>query len=359
MSYPYGDPDMARLPAFVRVLFGTVRLGRWSDVEVRIFTFALLVMPLLFLAWLWPVSGGWLEAVVLTALAFVGLFAIVWTHEMGHVLAGRHFGIWTPLITLSPLGGLAHMGAPARSPRQEILISLAGPAVHLVWLAVCWPLRWLLPYGTVSVPGFNVDPVGYTLDLLITTNFQLCWFNLLPFFPLDGGRVFRAALAHVLHPNRATLIATTVGLVGGGALIVYGLSSRSIYGTISVFLGFRNIQACLQERRAARQVLVYGDSHGESREVWQSDPDAWKTGQSIFRDAGSREPARRPRAGWLARWRARRAEASAAKRRAADQAFERELDQVLARLHEVGMGQLSAQERKVLQRAAERRRGAG
>lgn len=353
LSYSYRDPYDSPLVRLFLWLSRSFRVGRFFGVEVRLYWIAAVLVPLMFLAWFAKYVGNGLELLVLVTVAFVNLFVIVWSHEMGHILAGRWYGIRTPLITLSPLGGVAHMGAPATTPKAEAVIALAGPAVHLVWLAVCWPLSWLLPWGTVHVPGWRNDPVALTLSLLVETNLGLLVFNLLPFFPLDGGRVFRALLSFRVHPNRATMIATAVGIAGGAGLALYGLFTQSISGSILFFIGLAIVQAALNERRAARHVLIYRPHGNVQREVWESDPDAWRQGSPGF--AG--EPvARRP--GWFARLWARRAAAKAARRHAQEQAFEQELDRVLQRLHEVGMTQLTKGERKVLEDAAARRRGA-
>jgi Zn-dependent protease len=342
---PYRD-DGSPLPWLLQALVASFRLGRLFGVEVQVYWIAVVLMPLLFLQWFAPITSGTFECLLLTAFAFASLYLVVWTHEMGHIMAGWRYRIHTPRITLSPLGGVAHMGASAPGPRAEVWISLAGPATHLAWLAVCWPLSLLCPWGTLRIEGFATDPLALALHLLVRTNQSLLLFNLLPLFPMDGGRVLRALLSMRLHPNRATLIATAIGIAGAIGFIVYGLATHGAYGTILVFIGIANLQSALAERTAARHTLVY---ESPPAEPWRMDPDAWRHGAG-----GASE-----RRGWLARLGARRAQAKADRQNKASLAEEAELDQVLKRVHEVGITQLSPKERKVLQRAAERRRGTG
>src|SRR5262249_15241823 len=147
---------------------------------------------------------------------------------------------------------------------------------------------------------------------LYTTNLTLMIFNLLPIFPLDGGRVARALLSMKWHANRATMWVTAVGIAGGLVMIVLGLLRPAVAGSVGVLIGISCVGASLQERRLAAHVLIYQQYR---REVWETDGDAWKYG-------GMRE--RRP--GWFARWRRRRAERRARARAEAIAALDREVD---------------------------------
>jgi Zn-dependent protease len=343
---PYGQSALHRV---LQVVMRTFAVGTFFGVHVRMYWAAAVLMPVIFLRWIAPSTATAAETLVLAAIAFVLLFVVVWTHEMGHIAAGWRQRIRTDLITLSPLGGVAHMNAPASSPREEIFVTLAGPAVHLVWLAVFWPLQLLLPAQLLAVDGWAWSPLAFTLWYLVTLNTGLLLFNLLPVFPLDGGRVFRALLATRVHPNRATMWATSVGIAGGTVLVVLGLFRADVQSTIGVVLGLSCIGASLGERRMARHVLVYQQ---QQREPWAMDGDAWKLGADV-REERVRGPGR------LARWRAARVAKRAAAKASRDAAFEREVDAILERVHQVGMTGLSEREKAVLRRASQRRRGAG
>lgn len=322
----------------LRALLRSFPIGTFFGVHVRMY-WAALLLPLLFLQW---VPGqGFGATLPLALISFAGLFVVIWAHEMLHIAAGWWYRIDTPLITLGPLGGVAHLSEPAGSARAELVIALAGPASHLLWLAVFWPLSLLLAPVTLYTTWY-----GYTVWYLVVLNQSLLLFNLLPFFPLDGGRALRALLALRWHANRATLWATTVGIAGGVGLMLFSFGG-GLGGSVRFLIGLTCVLESLRERQLARHVLVYQRA---MREPWQLDADAWK-------EAASRQ--RRGGAGWFARWRAERQQRKAARQRELDAELERDVDKALERLHEVGLSGLSKQEREVLLRASKRRKGAG
>lgn len=337
-SFGYDPTPLHRL---WRILTADFSLGTWFSVHVRMYWAAVVFMPLIFLSRLQPANAT--EAILLMAICFVGLFAIIWTHEMGHIACGWRFRIRTDKITLGPLGGLAHLNAPASTPREELLISLAGPAVHLVWLLFLWPLEWLMPEGTFY-PGFAVW-------YLIVTNQALLLFNLLPIFPLDGGRALRALLSMKFHPNRATLWVANLGIGGGILLILLSLMRADLWSSIGLLIGISCILHSIQEKRVARHALIYQRTQ---REPWETDPDAWKHGGSAYDEEEQVE--RKP--GWLARRRALKAEALAESERKEALELEAKVDAILARVSEVGVNGLTDDEKGILEQASRKRRGA-
>lgn len=332
----------------LRLLSASVRLGTFFGVEVRVYWLTLL-LPLMAVGEMRGAGFGAGEALAFGILGSVLLMGVVYTHEMGHVVAARRYRVHTPLITLSPLGGLAHLGAALPHPRADIFVSAAGPAVHLLWLAVFWPLSLLLPAATWRPSGWWLDPIAGHVDYLVDLNLGLLLFNLLPFFPMDGGRVLRALLALRLHPNRATRIAAFVGLAGASAFVVMGFLVAGYRGSILLVIGLSNVLACVAELRAARHHA--GPYMVESLAPWQADPEAWRGGTA----RGGSE-ARQEGEGRRARRRRERAQREAERRRREDVALDAELDRVLARVSEVGMSGLTASERSLLERASERRR---
>jgi len=329
----------------LRWLSASFPVGRCFGVHVRVYYLAVVILPLILLKNVegWP----FVEGLTYIALTTSALFTVIWTHEMGHIVAGRRYGIPTPLITLSPMGGVAHMSAGAPSPEKEIVIALAGPAVHVLWLLVVFPLSLLLTYGDLRPGSWGHDPGIGLVETLLYINVALLAFNLLPLFPMDGGRALRGFLARRMHPNEATMRVTRIGMVGGWVLITAGIAAwilrDDLYGPILVAIGISNLMACKQERVAA-QYSAGPYATSAPRQPWESDPDGWKTGAD---DAGpSRSEARR------AGREAKRQEREAAEQRALDA----EVDRILDRLNEVGMEGLSAKERKILEKASRRRR---
>ncbi|MFT7537406.1 MAG: Zn-dependent protease [Hyphomicrobiaceae bacterium] len=340
---PYGY-DPSPWHRLWRILTADFSLGTWFSVHVRMYWAAVILMPLVFLQRVPSASPG--EAILLTTICFVGLFAIIWTHEMGHIAAAWRYHIRTSKITLGPLGGLAHLNAPAKTPKEDIWISLAGPAVHLLWLLVLWPIEWLLTDVAYATSWY-----GFAVWYLVTTNQVLLLFNLLPIFPLDGGRVLRALLAMKYHPNRATIWAANVGIVGGVVIALGAMTQASAASSIGFIIGLSCVLASINEKRAARHILIYGATQ---RDPWETDPDAWKHGGDGHDDEGQE---RKP--GWLAQRRAVRAQqiAAASSQAAADQ--EAQVDAILERVSQVGMSGLTEQEKNILQQASKKRRGAG
>lgn len=136
-------------------------------------------------------------AVLTTFVYAVGLFGIVVMHELGHALAARVYGIDTAHITLYPFGGVAAITDMPRSPRQELVIAAAGPAVNLV-LAVGFGVLWLLAGPKIFA-------------VLTGINLAMGLFNLIPAYPMDGGRVLRAVIASQRGWDAANRIALRVG----------------------------------------------------------------------------------------------------------------------------------------------------
>lgn len=195
-------------------------LGRLfgSDVRVHV-TFFLL------LAWIGiaAYSNGGLPAAVENVGFVIALFVCVLAHEFGHALAARRYGIATPDITLLPIGGMARLERMPENPRQEIIVALAGPAVNVV--------IWAVLVGVIGVEmrvdqWTMIDSTGPGfLARLALVNLILAVFNMIPAFPMDGGRVFRAVLSLVMDRVKATRIAALAGQIVALLLGFGGLSS--------------------------------------------------------------------------------------------------------------------------------------
>lgn len=179
---------------------------------------------------------------VLYGLAFViALFIIIVLHELGHALTARRYGIRTRDITLLPIGGVARLERMPEDPGQELAVALAGPAVNVA-LAVIFFLA-LVALGQPVFP-VNLGDVSFTgthvLRRFLWVNVVLAGFNLLPAFPMDGGRVLRAFLAMKMDYMHATHVAANIGQGMAFVLGLYGLLSTNpflIFIALFVWMG--------------------------------------------------------------------------------------------------------------------------
>ena len=193
------------------------------------------------------------------------IFGCVVLHELGHALAARRYGIQTRDIILMPIGGVARLERIPRRPAWELVVAIAGPAVNLVIAAV------LL---AIAVPLTGVDglwnPQSLTANLVgktIAVNLAMIVFNLLPAFPMDGGRIFRAALAMRLPYVRATRIAARVGqatalVIGVVGLVIFNnpmlmFIALFVWGGARQELMSAELEASLQ-RLSVRDALITG-----------------------------------------------------------------------------------------------------
>ena len=191
------------------------RIGTFAGIGVYMHATFLLIIG-------WVALAAWLQArtldVVLGSIAFIlALFLCVVLHEYGHALTARRYGIATRDITLLPIGGVARLERMPEEPHQELKVALAGPAVNVVIAALL--VVWLSATGTLS-SGEPLSLVsGPFLERLLLVNVFLVGFNMIPAFPMDGGRVLRALLASRTDYVRATSIAASIGQ---GFALVFG-----------------------------------------------------------------------------------------------------------------------------------------
>ncbi len=181
-------------------MFSSWKFGRVAGIDLFLHPTFLLLLAVAYL------FDGGLLAVLFTA----SVFGCILLHELGHALTARRFGIGTQDITLYPIGGVARLERMPRAPIAELLITLAGPAVNVAIAAV---LGLTLAVGSLLHASGHLTLVGRFAQLLMSVNLLLAVFNLLPAFPMDGGRILRALLSGWLGRLRATEIAVGVGQV--------------------------------------------------------------------------------------------------------------------------------------------------
>ena len=206
------------------------KLGNFAGIDVYVHATFLLLIG-------WVGYSHWLEnqlwSEVFSGILFIlALFACVVLHEYGHALTARKYGIKTRDITLYPIGGVARLERMPEKPVEELWVALMGPAVNVVIAAALFTFLYLtnslVPLSDLTVAS------GSFLERLMMINISLVLFNLIPAFPMDGGRVLRAFLAMRMDYVRATQIAATIGQ---GMALLFGLIG--LFGNASLlFIAF-------------------------------------------------------------------------------------------------------------------------
>ncbi len=252
----------------------SLNLGTYAGTAVRIhFTFFLL------LAWIGfsnAQTGGVPGAI--DGMVFVSLvFACVLLHEFGHALAARRYGIKTPDITLLPIGGIARLERMPEDPGREVIVALAGPAVNVV-LALVFIVLLGGNFSITSVEGF-LQTQESMLGRLAFVNIVLVVFNLIPAFPMDGGRVLRAVLSLQFGRIKATQYAAYAGqalALGFGVLALMGGSPILILIAVFIFFAANaesqqvRMSAATSGRRAYHAVITRFESlapHNTARDA--------------------------------------------------------------------------------------------
>jgi Zn-dependent protease len=196
------------------------------------FSFFLLLAVNAFDGW---ANDGW-PGLWWNTAALIAFFICVVLHELGHSFTAMRYGIGVRRILLMPIGGMAEFEAIPREPRRELLITLAGPAVNFVIAGLLWVA---LP-STAEIDGGGMTDFAATLasfgHVLMMWNLGMGCFNLLPAFPMDGGRILRALLATRMNYVRATFHAATIGKVLTGVGAVIALFYQPLLAALFAFI---------------------------------------------------------------------------------------------------------------------------
>jgi Zn-dependent protease len=218
---------------------------------------------LLLLAWIAAVqwTRGTPQDAISGVLFIIVLFGCVVLHEFGHIWAARRYGIRTPDVTLLPIGGVAKMERMPEKPSQEIAVALAGPAVNA-----------LIALVLIAVLGLRFDPEQVSLAALQSTflaqvalaNVVLLGFNLIPAFPMDGGRVLRALLAMWLGYTRGTQVAARIGQVLAVVFAILGFMGNPLLVLIAIFIflgaageaGYVEVREATRGRRVSEAMIT-------------------------------------------------------------------------------------------------------
>lgn len=215
------------------------RLFTVRGVDVRLhFTFPLI---LIFAAIQFGLISGSLAGAFFGVVAITILFVLVTLHELGHSFTAQYYGIHVRQIVLSPIGGVAQLDRMPDNPRQELAIAAAGPAVNFVAALIMGVIALAsgmgLPGFRDALPGVNGYGPSALFAYIFVYNIILALFNLLPAFPLDGGRILRALLAMRLDYVRATQLAANIGRIAAVGLGLFGLLNGGLFMVlIAVFI---------------------------------------------------------------------------------------------------------------------------
>jgi Zn-dependent protease/CBS domain-containing protein len=262
-------------------MFGSIRVARLLGIDIEINLSWLLILALV--AWtlsdqVFPSQYDWSEAAYWSVgiAAAVLLFVTVLIHEMAHALVARRRGLEVPRITLFIFGGVSHMSRQPQTAGEEFAIAAAGPATSLVIAIVTLLLGW----ATVNVN----EKLSGILLYLGTVNIALGVFNILPGFPLDGGRVLRSiAWRRTGSFRQATTIASRVGELFGYMLLMIGvfvlLAGYIIDGVWMLFIGWFLLNAAKAEAQNMQLESILGKLR--ARDVMHSEFETVRPGLSL------------------------------------------------------------------------------
>ena len=247
-------------PARISSSMGSAfKIGRVANIDVKVhWTFLLLLAFFAFVGY--QASGTLVGAFSATAM-IVALFLCVLLHEFGHSLVAQRLGIEIQGITLLPIGGVSNMKSLPERPKDEVKITIVGPLVNVVLALIFFGLALVL--GAVPLVPSNLftgfDSVGQFFFYLGYLNVLLALFNLLPAFPMDGGRVLRGLLATRLGAVRATDISSVVGQLFAFAFLLIGMFSANlilIFIAIFIFFGASGEAQMVHQRELMRGISV-------------------------------------------------------------------------------------------------------
>lgn len=233
-------------------MFGSTHIGRWLGIDVFIHgTFWLLPGMILFSR----VLSGDTAGLTLDLAVLFGIFGCVALHEFGHAIAAMWYGIRTRDITLYPIGGVARLENIPRKSWPEIVVALAGPAVNVAIATVLFVLLQANFYPLPSVAA--LPPLGEFLERLLMANIVLVVFNLIPAFPMDGGRVLRAVFQLFMNRVLATEAAAGVSTVIAALMFGYGVIESQlmlcVLAAVVFLLGRAELMGVRMEAEAKRR----------------------------------------------------------------------------------------------------------
>ncbi len=218
-----------------------LNLGSISGIKIKVhWTFLFLIVWIIFVE---LKRGGTTESILFNITFVLAVFFCVVLHELGHALTAKSFGIVTKKITLLPIGGMASLDSLPESPKQELLVVIAGPLVNLAIALLLYIIVPVQDYMHLNFTESFEALMSFTLQnflfYLFIVNIGLVVFNIIPAFPMDGGRILRALLAMRMSRVKATQIASSIGQFIAALFLLIGLLYNPflIFIALFVFLG--------------------------------------------------------------------------------------------------------------------------
>ncbi|HJN12775.1 MAG TPA: site-2 protease family protein [Pirellulaceae bacterium] len=344
----------------------SIGLGRWGGHHVRLHMFFLLfAVCTFFFAWQASQEPASHDLVWIAAGSLCILLTSVLLHEWGHYFAAIRTGGDGDEIVIGPLGGLTSMRPPP-DPFAECLMHLAGPLVNLTICLVCGAALQFLSPGSVMglldplAPRDLVEQAGLigTLKLTFWINWVVMLANLLPAFPFDGGRALRAALTGLwpdASPRRAALFVATLAKFAALALLVFAWLQGYYFGTAEK----TTAQIPIWFSLALLSIFLYFSAKHEEDRVEEVESEDDLFGYDFSQGYMSLEQSSKPRPphdGPFKRWLERKRREKLRRQSEVEQEEERRVDEILERLHDKGMDQLSHEEQLLLKRVSHRYR---
>jgi len=321
----------------------SLTLGRVFGIRVRLHLLFILWIVFRFLSDALSDEGS----IGVWAVITVFLFGTVLLHEFGHCFGARSVGGDADDILLWPLGGLATVDAPM-NPRAQFITTAAGPMVNVVFCVLAATLfvltgnaaRWPLnPFHLMMVSSGSVTQWSFADWLVVfwSINYLLLLFNLLPTFPMDGGRLLQAIIWKYRDYRTATLIATFVGMIGA---IIFGLIGLATQQFLLLGIAFFGYFTCWQQR----QMVKAGAFDTDSEFGYD-----FSKGFAAFQEGKQSKPS------WFARRRVAKLARRAERDRQRQAEREKHIDDILDKVHRDGMQALTPSEKKILQSETDRK----
>lgn len=236
----------------------SLSLGRIAGIKVFVhWTFLILIGWIVFINLR---QGQGVVDIFWSVLFVLSIFACVTAHELGHALAARRYDIKTRNITLLPIGGLAQLESIPEKPKEELVVALAGPLVNVLIAGALYPFVKLT---TPDVEQLNLTQLNHLnfLPSLMAVNIWLAMFNLIPAFPMDGGRVLRALLSMQMERTKATRVAASIGQLLALGFIFFGFFFNPflIFIGLFIYLGAQG-EASVVEAQSLLSGYTVGDA---------------------------------------------------------------------------------------------------